>query len=528
MESIMSDAHVIRSGLRPRGGTMVAAALALALALGAFGCALPDADSWAVPSSAGRVTMTSFAPLVREVIPAVVNVSALQRSDKAAADAESTAGTSPVRGGDTVSGLPPSALDKLLRRFFDEQDRKGTHHLPSLALGSGFIIDSSGYVVTDDHVLENADSVTITFHDATQHRARIVGRDALTDLALLKIDVPRPLPYVRWGDSDTARVGDWVLAIGNPFGLDDTVSSGIISARGRDIHSGPYDDFLQIDASINRGNSGGPTFDLEGKVIGINSAIYSPNGGSVGIGFAIPANLARPVVEQLKERGKVERGWLGVQIQQVTPEIAQGFGLAAPAGALIAGVSADGPAARVGFTQGDVILSVNGHDITRMRDLPLVVAEMPIGQPVDVTVWRRNHAVTLRPIIGVMPESPETAELGQDENQARREVATDLGAGLKLAPLTAQRRRQLRVPGDVSGAVVTAIGDDSPLGALDLLPGDVIEKIDQQPVASPRDARAKLEAATAGNTVVMLVNRHGTSHYLALSLKNDSGDGRKG
>ncbi len=232
---------------------------------------------------------------------------------------------------------------------------------------------------------------------------------------------------MRWGDSDAARVGDWVLAIGNPFGLDDTVSSGIISARGRDIHSGPYDDFLQIDASINRGNSGGPTFDLEGKVIGINSAIYSPNGGSVGIGFAIPANLARPVVEQLRERGKVERGWLGVQIQEVTPAIAQGFGLARPAGALVAGLGADGPAARAGFAQGDVILAVNGHEISRMRDLPLVVAEMPIGQSADVSVWRRDREITLRPIIGEMPEGPETASLGQGENEARQKSPAGFG-----------------------------------------------------------------------------------------------------
>ena len=212
--------------------------------------------------------------------------------------------------------------------------------------------------------MPTASSITFTTRHS-QHRARIIGRDALTDLALLKVAAPRPLPYVRWGDSDAARVGDWVLAIGNPFGLDDTVSSGIISARGRDIHSGPYDDFLQIDASINRGNSGGPTFDLRGRVIGINSAIYSPNGGSVGIGFAIPANLAKPVVEQLKEHGKVERGWLGIQIQEVTPEIASGFGLAKPEGALVAGLGADGPAARAGFAQGDVILAVNGHDIIK-------------------------------------------------------------------------------------------------------------------------------------------------------------------
>src|SRR5215469_6815782 len=303
-------------------GRLAAAAL-LGLAWLLTGCASINRNSPAVPSDGARVSMNSFAPLVREVIPAVVNVSAVQKSAKAATNGSAAGGFSPVKERQTAADLPPAVLDELLRRFFDEQGRKGGPHLPGLALGSGFVIDPRGYIVTDDHVLENADSIVVTFHDGTQRSARIIGRDSLTDLALLKIDAPQPLAYVRWGDSDAVRVGDWVLAIGNPFGLDDTVSSGIISASGRDIHSGPYDDFLQIDASINRGNSGGPTFDLKGNVIGINTAIYSPNGGSVGIGFAIPANLARPVVEQLKQNGKVQRGWLGVQIQPVTEEIAE-------------------------------------------------------------------------------------------------------------------------------------------------------------------------------------------------------------
>jgi serine protease Do len=523
----MNDATIISAGLRRRFGTAPAAAISLGLVLGTVGCTSIDGDSSALPWNAGRATMTSFAPLVSQIIPAVVNVSALQRSSKAAADDEPTIGASPVKGRDTVSELPSSALDELLRRFFDDQQHRAPK-TPGLALGSGFIVDPNGYVVTDYHVLENADSIVVTFHDATQHQARIVGRDSLTDLALLKVDSPRPLPFVRWGNSDDARVGDWVLAIGNPFGLDDTVSSGIISARGRDIHSGPYDDFLQIDASINRGNSGGPTFDLHGRVIGINSAIYSPNGGSVGIGFAIPANLAKPVVEQLKEHGKVERGWLGIQIQEVTPEIARGFGLARPAGALVAGIGADGPAARAGFAQGDVILAVNGHDISRMRDLPLVVAEMQVGQSADISVWRRDREITLRPVIGEMPETTRTANLGQCENEARQKRPVDLVAGLKLAPLTAKQRQRLRVPGNVNGVVVTAIGGDSPLAGLDLVPGDVIQTIDQQPVASPKDALAQIEAAAASpnKTVLMLINRHGTSRYLALSLAGQAtGDG---
>jgi serine protease Do len=285
----------------------------------------------------------------------------------------------------------------------------------AVALGSGFIIDPSGYVVTDDHVVENAEKVTVVLQDSTEYPARIVGRDPMTDLALLKIEAAQPFSYVRWGDSDAARVGDWVLAIGNPFGLDNTVSSGIISGRGRDIHSGPYDDFLQIDASMNRGNSGGPTFDLHGSVIGINTAIYSPNGGSVGIGFAIPANRARPVVEQLKAKGRVERGWLGVQIQQVTPAIAQALGLPKAAGALVVRVGAGSPAAQAGFEPGDVILSVKGQEMKRVHDLPLAVAEMPIGQMVAVTIWRRQAVLSLQPVIGEMPTNPAVAALtGED------------------------------------------------------------------------------------------------------------------
>jgi serine protease Do len=409
----------------PSSRRMRSILLSLGLALTAVGCTQPDR-----PHQAGGGPAPSFAPIVREVMPAVVNVSAVQRVTKTAADRESSRagyGIDPV----ALSGVPPSVLDELLRRFLDERHRRGGPgpKVASVALGSGFIIDPRGYVVTDDHVVENAEAVTVALQDATEYSARIVGRDPPTDLALLKIDGAGALPHVRWGDSDAARVGDWVLAIGSPFGLDNTVSSGIISGRGRDIHAGPYDDFLQIDAAMNRGNSGGPTFDLEGNVIGINTAIYSPNGGSVGIGFAIPANRARPVVEQLKAQGRVARGWLGVQIQPVTAEITRNLGLPNGAGALVAKVGADSPAAAAGFEQGDVILSINGQEIRRMHDLPLVIAEMPIGRMAAVTVWRRNAALSLTPVIGEMPMNPTVAELHQEKPSGRR------SEGAVLAPL---------------------------------------------------------------------------------------------
>jgi serine protease Do len=391
--------------------------LSFGIVASAMGCTQADRFY----AAGGGVPAPSFAPIVQEVMPAVVNVSAVQRVSKAALDRE---GTQAGRVEDRValSSIPPSVVDELLRRFLDGRRHKGEPDpkVASVALGSGFIIDPSGYIVTDDHVVENAQAVTVVVQDGTEYSSRIVGRDPLTDIALLKIDAARPLPNIRWGDSDAARVGDWVLAIGSPFGLDNTVSSGIISGRGRDIHAGPYDDFLQIDAAMNRGNSGGPTFDLKGNVIGINTAIYSPNGGSVGIGFAIPANRARPVIEQLKEHGKVARGWLGVQIQPVTAEIARNVGLANLAGALVAKVGAGSTAAAAGFEQGDVILSINGQEIRRMHDLPLVIAETPIGRIAAVTVWRRNGALALRPVIGEMPVNPAVAELKQEKSGGRR------------------------------------------------------------------------------------------------------------
>jgi serine protease Do len=395
--------------------------LSFGIVASAMGCT--QADRFYV--AGGGVPGPSFAPIVQEVMPAVVNVSAVQRVSKAAVDREGTQAGG-VQDRVALSGIPPSVIEEMLRRFLDGRRHKGEPDpkIASVALGSGFIIDPSGYVVTDDHVVENAEAVTVVVQDATEYSARIVGRDPLTDIALLKIDGARPLPNVRWGDSDGARIGDWVLAIGSPFGLDNTVSSGIISGRGRDIHAGPYDDFLQIDAAMNRGNSGGPTFDLKGNVIGINTAIYSPNGGSVGIGFAIPANRARPVVEQLKEHGKVARGWLGIQIQPVTAEIARNVGLGNAAGALVAKVGAGSPAAAAGFEQGDVILSINGQEIRRMHDLPLVIAETPIGRVAAVMVWRRNAALALRPVIGEMPVNPAVAQLSQEKSGGRRSEGT--------------------------------------------------------------------------------------------------------
>src|SRR5438477_5158453 len=285
----------------------------------------------------------SFAPLVKKVSPAVVNISVTQSG------ASDTTAEEPEQGS---PDFPNSPFDEFLRRFFDQQNPNGQRHLSPqipggqahrIALGSGFIIDPSGYVVTNSHVVGDASKVEVTLQDDSKYPAKIIGRDPKTDIALLKIKADKPLPYVTFGDSSAAQVGDWVMAVGNPFGLGGTVTAGIISARGRDIQSGPFDDYLQIDAPINRGNSGGPSFDRTGKIIGINTAIYSPNGGSIGIGFAIPASVAKPIVDQLRDHGRIDRGWLGVSIQPVNKEIADSLGLDEAKGALVAGVNASSP-----------------------------------------------------------------------------------------------------------------------------------------------------------------------------------------
>jgi serine protease Do len=308
-----------------------------------------------------------------------------------------------------------------------------------------------------------------------------------------------------------------VLAVGNPFGLGGTVSFGIMSARGRDIHSGPYDDFLQIDAAINRGNSGGPTFDLNGQVIGINTAIYSPNGGSVGIGFAIPSSLAKSVIEQLKEHGKVERGWLGVQVQEVTPEIAKSLGLPKADGALVAEVTKSTPAEKAGLKQGDVILGYNGHDIAKLRDLPIAVAETPVGQKAELRVWRDGHEETLEPVIAQMPGDLRTAENAET-------TGAEKTMGLSLAPLSAQWRERLHLSKDVKGVVVTAVAADSPLAELGLERGDVIEDINQHPVTTPEEAAKQLAQVQheQGNEkqIMLLVNRHGINQYVATTVKS--------
>ena len=475
-------------------------------------------------SSIALMQHQSFAPLVKKVSPAVVNISVTQNSapDAMSEEQEET----------PLPGFPNSPFDEMLRRFFDQQNPGGQRHaFPQtpevqsrrIALGSGFIIDASGYVVTNNHVVGNAGKVEVTLQDDSKYTAKIIGRDPKTDIAVLKINADKPLPYVTFGDSAAAQVGDWVMAVGNPFGLGGTVTTGIISARGRDIHSGPFDDFLQIDAPINRGNSGGPTFNLDGQVIGINTAIYSPNGGSVGIGFAVPSNVAKTVVAQLEDHGKVSRGWLGVQIQEVTPAIAASLGLQNEHGALVAVVTPNSPGAKAGLKQGDVVLSFNGSEVGRLHDLPRLVAETAPDSHAKMNVWRNGQVVELQTTVGELPNNEQvaTATSEQEEEQSARADAM----GMHFAPLNNQVRQELHIGKDVHGVAITRVDPSSAADDVGLSAGDVVVAIDQQPVKTPQEAAAKLKeiAASPKKSALILLNRRGVTQYVGVTLGSNQG-----
>src|SRR5690349_2355038 len=407
-----------------------------------------DKDITAQVQKAPTVNLPSLNPLVDRVLPAVVSITARMNG-------EAATGASPSAD----ESSPSTPFDDLLRRFFENRGMPNSGPNSGrevVALGSGFIIDPSGYVVTNNHVVGNSEKITVMFQDNSRHQAKVVGRDEKTDIAVLKIDANDKLPFVTWGDSNEAKVGDWVVAVGNPFALGGTVTAGIISALGRNINEGPYDDFIQLDAPINRGNSGGPTFNLSGEVIGINTAIYSPSGGSVGIGFALPSNTAKNIVAQIKEHGHVTRGWLGVAIQSVTPTIAKSLGMDPdqPTGALVASVTPNSPAAKAGIKPGDVVLSAEGHQIKTVHDLPRLVAKAPIGQKFDLQVRRNGKDMTLAATIAELKEDQQK-QVASNENNAQPEKAASLG--LQLATADPALRRQFRIPKEIEGAVVTEV-----------------------------------------------------------------------
>ncbi len=456
------------------------------------------------PFADARSTPDSFADLAAKVTPAVVNIQTEQRVAQAQPEMQ-------------MPNVPPgSPFEEFLKRFGAPQGGRPGKAEKAMALGSGFVIDPAGYVVTNNHVVGEAETITVKMSDGESYPAKLVGRDEKTDLAVLKVDAPKPLPAVPWGDSDKARVGDWVLAVGNPFGLGGSVTAGIVSARGRDIQSGPFDDFLQLDAPINRGNSGGPSFNAEGQVIGINTAIYSPSGGSVGIGFAIPSNLAKPVVEQLKANGKIERGWLGVQIQPLTKDLGQGVGLPDDKGALVAQVTEDSPAAKAGLKAGDVILAVGDKPVVAMKDLPKLIANEKPGQTPTLSVWRDGRAVPVAVTIGQMPGAEQVADAGPTQDTAKGQP----NLGLQLAQLTPEMRQKLGVDEKVKGVVIVGVRDDSNAAEQGLRAGDVITQVGREKVTSPKQVVEKVkEARTAGQQAVMLlINRGDNSQFVSVKF----------
>ncbi len=449
----------------------------------------------------------SFSGLAKKVSPAVVNIASTQEIDQAEMQVPEFPFQFP-------EGSP---FEKFFKQFQDRNQHGQSQSPKAVGLGSGFVIDPAGYVVTNNHVVKGASEVTVRLDDDSVYPAEIIGTDPQTDLALLKIDAKRPLPALEFGDSDKAEVGDWVMAVGNPFGLGGTVTAGIISARGRNIDAGPYDDFLQIDAPINQGNSGGPLFNLDGSVIGVNTAIYSPSGGSVGIGFAIPSNMVKTVVAQLRESGKVERGWLGVMIQPVTKEIAGALGLASSEGAIVTGVTPDSPAAQGGVKQGDVILKFADETVADPRDLARQVAQTQAGTRSDLTVWRDGAEKTLKITTGLQPAEAQLAAL-EPGTEATGSVHSD-ALNADLATLTPERRAQYGVGEDVNGVLVLDVKQGS-VFEQGLRSGDVIKQVDRTAVSEPREVDSLVQKAQSDDrkAVLLLVERQGHDLFLGLKL----------
>ena len=454
-----------------------------------------------------------FAELVAKAQPAVVNLTA--RLPRRAQE-----------DGPLTSQIPPelrgTPFEEFLRRLLTpDDDGSGNDDaaaVRAVRLGSGFIIDPTGYVVTSAHVTRNAVKIQATLSNGRRLDARVVGRDGETDLALLKLEAREPLPFLSWGDSDRAQVGDWVIAVGNPFGLESTVTAGIISARDRDIQSGRFDDYLQIDAPMNRGNSGGPLLDRDGRVIGVNTSIYSVTGGSIGIGFAIPAATARKVVATLREHGRVDRGWLGVEAQEITKEAADALDLPTEGGALVAALAPNGPAARAGLRIGDAVRSVDGRPVQRLRDLHLLVSAVAPGRTVALGVWREGRQIHLNVTVA---RTPTAAELAASTERARPEPAATVPLlGLALAAVDRDTRRHYGLADDERGAVVAAVKADSTADEAGFQPGDVIRRVANTQVSGPRDVVDAVHGAVQSGrrAVLFLVGRDDKQVFIAVPL----------
>jgi serine protease Do len=467
----------------------------------------------------------SIPDVAEQVIDAVVNISTKQTVDM-------SEGAMPQ--------LPPgSPFEEFFEEFFKNrrgQGGQGGQGAPGgpgkqggdttprrvNSLGSGFIIDPSGLVVTNNHVIADADEVNVILNDGTTMKAEILGRDIKTDLALLKVTPAAPLKSVKFGDSDKLRLGEWVIAIGNPFSLGGTVTAGIVSARNRDINSGPYDNYIQTDAAINRGNSGGPLFNLDGEVIGVNTAIISPSGGSIGIGFAVPSKTVTAVIDQLREFKEVRRGWLGVRIQQVTDEIAESLSIKPPRGALIAGIDDKGPAKPAGIEPGDVVIKFDGKDIKEMRDLPKIVAETPVGKDVEVLIVRKGKEEKKTVKLGRLDDGEKKVAAVTKDNAVEDKPVVKKALGLDLANLTDELRKKYKIKDKVKGVVITGVDANSPAAEKRLASGMVIAEVQQQPVTNAADLQKRIDQLKKDGkkaVVLLVVSPDGDPSFVAITLQ---------
>lgn len=496
-----------------RAGTAISvriARLAVAATLMVGAAGLPALAG--APTAAGP---TSVADLAEGLLDAVVNISTSQTA------------TAPERQIPLPKAPDGSPLQEFFDEFFKNHNKNGgpggaPRKIQSL--GSGFVIEAEGLIVTNNHVIDGADEITANFSDGSKLKAEVVGRDKKTDLALLRVKPAKPLKAVKFGDSDKARVGDWVMAIGNPFGFGGSVTVGIVSARNRDINSGPYDNFIQTDAAINKGNSGGPLFDMYGDVVGINTAIVSPTGGSIGIGFAVPSKTAIAVIEQLKQFGETRRGWLGVRIQAVTEDLAEGLGLKEPKGALVAGITEKGPAEKAGIQAGDVIVRFDGRDVPNVRELPRMVADTPISKDVDVVVLRKGKEISVKVALGRLEEGEKLAAAEKSGKPDATPVPTaPKVAGLTLAPLDAATRARFKIKDAVAkGVVVTEVEPNSSAAEKRIVPGDTILEVGQEEVKTAEDVAKRLEALKKDGRkrpLLLIASSEGEMRFVTIAVE---------
>lgn len=469
---------------------------------------LVPVQSWA------RGAPDSFADLAEKLLPAVVNISTKQT----------------IKLDDNIKRRMPPGMEEFFKYFGqpDQKEDDSKNRRPRTrqraSLGSGFVIDASGIIITNAHVIDKADEITIKFHDGTELDAELVGKDKKLDVAVLRVKSDKPLPHVKFGDDSKSRIGDWVVAIGNPYGLGGTLTAGIVSARNREI-GGTYDDYIQTDASINRGNSGGPLFNLNGEVIGINTAIFSPSGGNIGIGFSIPSNQASRVIDQLREFGHTRRGRIGVSIQVVTDEMAESLGMDDAYGAMVTSIAEGGPAEKYGLESGDIIIEFDGHKVDKMRELPRLAADTPIGKKVKITVLRKGRKKNLSLVIDELPEdSEEDEDISSEEDD--EEGQSEEMLGMTLENLTDKARKALKLEDDFEGVLIASVDRYGPAGEKGLRRGDVIMEVTQEKVSTVAMVRDRIEEIrTKGRKSVLLkVNRRGTSLFISVKFEEKDED----